>query len=252
MHRLIVAAVAGAAMAALPCGAAGADVESLGSLVVSPSGGDLDTPLDLITDGECSRGTTIVVTVDGKGLSESRGNLVGATKIEGLGEPRFPGHYVVPVGVTLREYLLRSLERARLAGDYRVALVCRNTLDTEPLQEFAATIRVDEGGSYRALGDAAREVREVVGAAAYDRAEEEDRISAEAEMAETEPQPLEPVQQESASAATLSVDSPLSGWWRPVLLIVGAVLLSSVAASWLRGRRARQRTPVEAPMDSSP
>lgn len=244
MQRLWVAFAAGAALLWLCGGAAAAEPQALGSLAVSPAEGDLDTPLDLVTEGECSRGTAFVVTVDGKGLSEDRGNLVGATTLAGLGSPRYPGHYVVPVNVTLREYLMRSLTKARLSGDYRIAFVCRNTLDTEPLQEFAGTIRVDGNGNYRALGDAARDVRVVVGAEAYDRAEEADRISREAEMAATESaEPDVPGAPGQGGPAATSADSASGPWWRTGLIALGVLLLVIAALSWLRGRR---RTPAPA------
>ena len=241
MKCLGVALVACAAWLLVVPGAAAAEPDRLGDLVISPATGDLDTPIDLVTAGECSRGTTFVVTVDGKGLASQRGNLVGATKIDSLGLPRYPGHYVVPVASTLREYLLRSLDRARLSGDYEIAFVCRNTLDTEPLQEFVGSLRVDEEGGFTALGPAGGEIRDLVGAEAFDRAEEADRLSREAEMAAVEPEPAEPVSSETTvESAPISADpgqaSSAGIEWRTILLVVGAMLLLGAAYSWWRGR----------------
>lgn len=241
MKRLVAVLLACAAGALLAPGTASAEADRLGALVISPATGDLDTPIDLVTAGECSRGTTFVVTVDGKGLASERGNLVGATKIDSLGLPRYPGHYVVPVASTLREYLLRSLDRARLSGEYEIAFICRNTLDTQPLQEFVGSLRVDEDGGFTALGPAGGEVRDLVGAEAFDRAEEADRLSREAEMAAVEPEISEPTSSEPAAASgPINADpgQASSGGieWRAILLVVGAILMLGAAYSWWRGR----------------
>lgn len=237
--------VAAAGMAALvlaPATVASAAPEELGSLVVSPSTGDLDTAIDLLTDGECTRGTTFVVTLDGRGLSEGRGNLVGATKIDSLGLPRYPGFHEVPVAVTLREYLLRSLDRPRLAGDYTLTFVCRNTLDTEPLQVFTGDISVAQDGTFAAVGDSAREIRDVVGADLYDRVEEAEQIARDTEMDEPAPDPNSPESEASvpSSATQPADDAGVMTWLRPVLIVAGLVLLGGVALamamSWARTR----------------
>ena len=236
-------------------GTASAEVDRLGELVISPATGDLDTAIDLVTAGECSRGTTFVVTVDGRGLASGRGNLVGATKIDSLGLPRYPGHYVVPVASTLREYLLRSLDRPRLSGDYEISFVCRNTLDTQPLQAYVGSLRVDGEGRFVALGPAGREVRDLVGAEAFDRAEEADRMSREAEMAAVEPEIIEPMLSETSAgspesnsgegpAGTSSVEP------RTILLITGAILLLGAAYGWWRGRSRSEVRDAEVEGDS--
>ena len=226
---------------------ASAEPERRGDLVITPASGSLDIPIDIVTEGECTRGTTLVVVVEGDGLAEDRGNLVGATKLESLGVPRYPGHYVVPVATPLREYLLRSLSRARLAGDYEIVLVCRNTLDTEPLQTFTGGIRVKEDGSYAAIGSAGREVRDVVGSRAFDLAEEADRLSREAEIAATEPVTGSGDIGEGEDVGVPQGESEPSSWWRPALVVVGAALVLLAVISWARAKgRAEGRLEAKA------
>ena len=249
----IAAAVVGAA-SLVSMSTASAAPENMGSLVVTPAAGDLDSAIDLLTDGECTRGTTFVVTMDGRGLSQSRGNLVGATKIDSLGVPRYPGFHEVPVSATMREYLLRSLDRPRLAGDYTLTFVCRNTLDTEPLQVFTGEITVAGDGTYKAVGDSARDVRDVVGAEVYDRVAEGERISREAEANDPAPEPGA-VEPEGPPVAVSEPEAPADplGWLRPVLIVVGVVLLGAVAMSWARsrGREEGRRAAQEAAGPSS-
>lgn len=125
--------------------------EKPGALVVTPSAGDLDTPLDVSTVGFCKRGTTFMVSVSGKGI-EGDGDdiIVGATDLRWLEPTGYPS-YDVALGLTLDGFFDRA-DVMRPQGEYVVTFICRNRLDVVPLQTFTASLTIDKKGRYEAQG----------------------------------------------------------------------------------------------------
>ena len=152
MMRVLAACAAGIAMALLVTPAHAADS---GTLLITPAQGTLDTPIDVVTSGVCTRGVTFVVAVRGEGLDPATaGNAVGNTELRILEPAPYPGHHAVPLSRSLREFFTTNGVSAP-AGAYDLVFACRNRLDMADLQTFTGTIRVDRSGSYRALEAAA-------------------------------------------------------------------------------------------------
>lgn len=145
------AAVVLVVLSAVPAAAA----ETPGTLLVIPARGTIDSPVDVVTSGLCTRGVTFVVAVRGEGIDPvTSGNAVGNTELRVLEPAPYPGHHAVPLSRTLREYFtINGIGAAR--GNYDLVFACRDRLDSADLQTFAATIRIDKSGAYQALGPAA-------------------------------------------------------------------------------------------------
>lgn len=152
--RRVWMACAAAVFVALPAGVALADEP--GSLLVVPGQGTIDSPIDVVTSGVCVRGVTFVVAVRGDGIDPvTSGNAVGNTELAILEPSAYPGHHAVPLSRTLREFFTTNGVGAP-TGEYDLVFACRDRLDAADLQTFSATIRIDKGGAYRAVGAAAK------------------------------------------------------------------------------------------------
>ena len=152
MRRLL--AVSALVVVALSQGAL-ASAEESGNMIVMPAQGTIDTPVDVVTSGVCSRGVTFVVAVRGEGIDPATaGNAVGNTDLKILEPALYPGHHAVPLARTLREFFV-SNGVSTPVGSYDLIFACRNRLDMANLQTFTATVRIDKSGAYRALGAAA-------------------------------------------------------------------------------------------------
>ena len=227
-------AYAGVVLAALLIGVPGLasaeEPERLGYLVVDPPSGDLLTAMDIATSDVCTRGQMFAVKLDGPNLTGAdRGNVLGTTKLTTIGPDSYPGHYVVPLPTDLATYLATAAPGQRIKGDYTLTFACRDTLSTADLQVFTATLEVDGKGRYKAQGESATPIDQLIegyvpGSAGFvygDPAapEAEEVAEYEAEVA---------AQQEATSEETP---------WRLILIVVGAGLLLGAAYAYWRGRR---------------
>ena len=230
-----------------------------GTLLVMPAKGTLDTPIDVVTSGTCTRGVTFVVAVRGKGIDPvTSGNAVGNTDLTVLDPPMYPGHHAVPLSRTLRDYFTTN-GVAVPSGDYDLVFACRNRLDMADLQTFSATISIDKSGRYAAQGASAASLEDFLArtaasaepsadpqaspAAAQDQPAQGRSESSSPASAGTDPVAAGTGGQESAHAVG-STDPPLSGTaespalaeaaatstapdntWRYGLMALGAILL---------------------------
>jgi hypothetical protein len=132
-----------------------------GVLAVVPAEGTLDTPIDVVTSGVCTRGVTFVVAVRGPGLdAQTSGNAVGNTGLDVLEPPLYPGRYAVPLARTLREFFIANGVGVP-KGEYHLVFACRNRLDFEDLQTFTGALRI-KGDGYVAVGAAATPIADFV------------------------------------------------------------------------------------------
>lgn len=220
-----VAAVAlGASGFLLGLSPAGAADSGQGSLIVLPSSGTLDTPMDVITSGLCTRGVTFIVALRGKGIDPATaGNLVGNTALNALGVPQYPGHYAVPVSFTLRQFMANNgVSLAK--GNYDVVFSCRNIMDAEDLQTFSGTLAITPKG-YRAVGVAATPVASFAGDPAP-------TASAATESSD----PGEGGDAADAPAVTPVAQTDPMDTWRPLLVVGGLLLVAGAAFAWWRQR----------------
>ena len=158
MKRAVAAAIAGFALLSWASPAQAADA---GTLAIVPAQGTLDTPMDVVTSGVCSRGVTFVVAVRGAGLDPATsGNAVGNTELSVLEPAIYPGHHAVPLARNLREFFV-SNGVSTPKGAYDLVFACRNRLDLQDLQTFTGALRI-KGDGYVALGAAATPVAEFV------------------------------------------------------------------------------------------
>lgn len=194
-----------------------------GVLVVDPPSGTLTSPITLSTAGVCERGVGFVVTVEGEGVSEDAGNLVGMTMLDALSiDPR--GVHTVAVTTTLGEYFLGA-SGGLPTGKYDLVFVCRNKLDLDPLQTFTATLKVGKDGTYTALGDSQRPLEEIL---------------EEIDFTPPPPRPGDdaliapPTQQqtESPEVVETAAEEGDPGSLRNTLLVVGALLLAGAISAW--------------------
>ena len=75
-----------------------ADMPVLGALAISPTTGDVETPLTLTTAGGCPRGTNSITRVYGKGFPEDGENVIGNTEVIQFGSP--PGDRMIPTNTS--------------------------------------------------------------------------------------------------------------------------------------------------------
>jgi hypothetical protein len=241
-----------------------------GVLAVVPAEGTLDTPIDVVTSGVCTRGVTFVVAVRGPGLdAQTSGNAVGNTGLDVLEPPLYPGRYAVPLARTLREFFIANGVGVP-KGEYHLVFACRNRLDFEDLQTFTGTIRI-KSDTYTAVGEAATPLEKFIDTPVS----EQPTSQAEDLDAEVEPDGSQDgADSDSASevsvdvaagtddapasnavaspgadqavaggefvaesvAAEATVTSTSSDSWRTLLVAVGALLLLGAAYAWWRGR----------------
>jgi hypothetical protein len=280
MRMLAVALIAAGAMfSAVPT----ASAAETGVLAVVPAQGTLDTPIDVVTSGVCTRGVTFVVAVRGPGLdAQTSGNAVGNTGLEVLEPPLYPGRYAVPLARSLREFFVANGVGAP-KGEYDLIFACRNRLDFEDLQTFSGTIRI-KGDNYTAVAEAATPLEEFVetpvteapasqaqdpeaevetsgsqegavsdpgsgvsvdAATGTDDASGNDVVASPA--ADQTPLDGEPV---AESVAVEAADtSTSSDSWRTLLIVAGVLLLLGAGYAWWRGRD--KPTPNKAESDDS-
>lgn len=227
-------AYAGVVLAALLIGVPGLasaeEPERLGYLVVDPPSGDLLTAMDIATSDVCTRGQMFAVKLDGPNLTGAdRGNVLGTTKLTTIGPDSYPGHYVVPLPTDLATYLATAAPGQRIKGDYTLTFACRDTLSTADLQVFTATLEVDGKGRYKAQGESATPIDQLI----------EGYVPGSAGFAYGDPAAPEPeeVAEYEAEAAASQQEAPSEGPpWRVILIVVGAGLLIGAAYSWWRGR----------------
>ena len=158
MRKAIAAAIAGFALLTWASPAQAADA---GTLAIVPAQGTLDTPMDVVTSGVCSRGVTFVVAVRGAGIDPvTSGNAVGNTELAVLEPAIYPGHHAVPLARNLREFFV-SNGVTTPKGAYDLVFACRNRLDLQDLQTFTGTLRI-KGDGYVAVGAAATPIADFV------------------------------------------------------------------------------------------
>lgn len=267
MRRTLVACAA--AWLAMLSAVGTAAAEPSGTLLVVPAQGTVDTPVDVVTSGLCSRGVTFVVAVRGDGIDPvTSGNAVGNTELRVLEPSPYPGHHAVPLSRTLREFFTANGIGAP-QGNYDLVFACRNRLDATDLQTFAATIRIDKSGAYRALGPAALTLKEFLSVA--ESQEQSDEGASDPAQTDSSPPAADPASPQPASpggevvgdatqqvvpaddasgsqrpasgvgaaselaspdmteTATTTPAPPPDDTWRVALIVLGAVLLSGAA-----------------------
>lgn len=264
-------AIAAATLFALATPGGVQAVEAPGVLVVSPGSGDLDTPLDVATVGVCERGTTVMVTVDGKGITGDGDEIiVGAIDWSWLDPNGYPSHQV-SLSQTLSNYFFRA-QVPKPKGDYTLTFICRNRLDVEPLQTFTATLSIDAKGRYEVQGDSALDLD----AAFADADLDYETVPGTEEVVPVEPDegagPDDPGQADGGAAPTspdssdagnsdvpgsegagpdsaaspevteaAAVQESSSDSLRGTLLIVGALLLAVAMSAWIIISRREKR-----------
>lgn len=201
-----------------------------GVLVVSPSSGDLNTPVDVATVGQCPRGTNFIVALRGKRIDgETAPNLVGATELDVL-PGRGGASHQVSLSSTFATFFISSIGTMP-KGDYQLIFACRNRLDTEWLHTFEATVSFGKDGSYEVAGDSGRDLEEVLGEAGIVvEAADPGDYSDLGEEVLGDPATTQPVVEAAATT-----DDP--GTLRNTLLIIGALLLVGAMSAWIVMRR---------------
>jgi len=158
MRKAVAAAIAGFALLTWASPAQAADA---GTLAIVPAQGTLDTPMDVVTSGVCSRGVTFVVAVRGAGIDPvTSGNAVGNTELAVLEPAIYPGHHAVPLARNMREFFVSSGVTTP-KGAYDLVFACRNRLDLQDLQTFTGALRI-KGDGYVAVGAAATPIADFV------------------------------------------------------------------------------------------
>ena len=158
MRKAVAAAIA---VFALLSWASPAQAADAGTLAIVPAQGTLDTPMDVVTSGVCSRGVTFVVAVRGAGIDPvTSGNAVGNTELAVLEPAIYPGHHAVPLARNLREFFV-SNGVTTPKGAYDLVFACRNRLDLQDLQTFTGALRI-KGDGYVAVGAAATPMADFV------------------------------------------------------------------------------------------
>jgi len=216
--------------------------EKVGYLVVDPARGDLTSAIDVATSDICTRGQTFAVKLDGPKLNgRDRGNVIGVTKISTIGPESYPGHYVVPLPTNLATYLATAAPGQRIKGDYTLTFACRDTLSTDDLQVFTATLSVDGKGRYVVKGESATPIEDLI----------EGYVPGSVGLAYGDPAPPDPedvaeyAETEATAAEVASQEAP----WRLLLIVAGALLLLGAGYAWWRGRD--KPTPNKAESDDS-
>jgi hypothetical protein len=111
------------------------DQKVLGPLAISPTSGDLETPITLTTGGGCPQGTNTITRVFGPGFPAGGENVVGNSKTILYGSPP-ADRLVVPMTITIHEAARRQPRPVTLAGDYRLVLDCQVPLPKSELLAF--------------------------------------------------------------------------------------------------------------------
>lgn len=204
--------------------------EASDSLVVIPAIGDVQSAISLSTVGMCARGTSYMVTVNGRGIRPTDGGdiIVGAADLKWLEPTGYPSH-TVSVSVSLERFFQRaSVKNPR--GEYVFTFICRNRLDIDALQTFAATISVDAKGNYQAQGISALDL-----STAIEKADVDFVLVPGTERAEIGEPAAPDVDntEELGSAAPSGSDDSL----RITFLIGGALLLAGAISAWIVLRR---------------
>ncbi len=235
MKRILISVVMALALASSAnVGFANAsEPQRLGDLVVSPASGDGTSAIDVVTAGECTRGTHFTLVIDGPGLKNSeRGNLVGATKLSSLQPAEYPGHYLLPIPVSLDRYFAETAPGLVPRGTYTLSFICRDTLSVEPLQVFSGDLVIKKNGTYVAQGPAGQSVESLVGSQAYLAYEQQEPRPGDViigDLTETATEDLTAVE-----AAALNTDGQFNP--RPFLLLGGIAFLVIAFVAWLRIR----------------
>jgi hypothetical protein len=233
--RWLAVVLAPLAFFAFPALAEAAD--STGTLVVSPARAELDAPLSLATVGICERGSAYMVTVDGEGIArDSSSNIiVGAADLRWLEATGLPSHQLL-TSVSLERFFQRA-GVATPRGDYVITFICRNRLDVEPLQTFAATLVLDGEGGYQAQGMSALDISEALKEARIDFSvvPGSDRVVVTDDYVDD----AVPESEQEAVVDSVAGDQNTTGsiTFREVLFVGGTLLIVGAGAAFIVMRR---------------
>lgn len=111
------------------------DEKVLGPLAISPTTGDLESPMTLTTGGGCPQGTNTITRVFGPGFPPKGENLVGNSPTILYGSPP-ADRLTVPTAVTLHDAARLQPQPVTLKGDYKLVLDCQLRLPKSELLAF--------------------------------------------------------------------------------------------------------------------
>ncbi len=139
--------------------AASATDAGQGWLRVDPKSATTSDVMSVLTEAPCPTETTaVVVTMSGPNIPDDNtvGNIVGVTQLKAL-KPTTSGQLLVPVSFTFRDWFAVNAVQVKAGGTYTMTATCRDLLRaSKTFGAFAAQVRFDGKGGFKALGEAAK------------------------------------------------------------------------------------------------
>lgn len=138
------AVAAGAATLLAPA----ANAAQIGTLSISPSSGDQDTPVTFNTSGPCpGSATNIQVKITGSGISnDGNNNMVGNTSLSAF-SGNAQGGKTIPATQTFKD-LFQAYGVVSPSGTYTLTAVCRTAADGTSLGDFVGSVSFTPTGTF--------------------------------------------------------------------------------------------------------
>ena len=139
----ILALIAVSTGTGLTLAARGASASTPGLAKITPDTGTIDYSLKVTTSGPCTdpNADSLMVTIQGAGFPTDGTNVVGNSKTSIYPTTGFGG-YVIPFQDTLRSFASQQDPPATMSGDYRVTVICRNSLHVGDLGDFVGNLTI--------------------------------------------------------------------------------------------------------------
>lgn len=118
-------------------------------LEITPPSGNDRSVLSVTTDGPCTKGTNVMARLYGQGFPKDGQIVVGNSSTTAY-QKTTDGGYLLPLSMTMRDFVNLQDEPSKLSGTYRIEVDCRDNVKTTSLQTFEGSITFTSAHDYTA------------------------------------------------------------------------------------------------------